>query len=245
MPPTSAARRPGSGTSRRRGRRTGAVRRPADGRRRPSRCGGMRRGAARSAGPPPSAASATRQRHLVAVRVRRPVGLVVDVVELADGAVAGLPHLRERLSRQRPHARRDRGSGELEHLRPPGPEVVVAVGARRSARPRRPRWNACEWALGIAGIAVIADTRPAPGPAPPPATAASASSTAPPGEWLIPVALRTSTIAAGTSPRPRRRRGRRSRRPRAPGGRALPRRPRRSASRSDPRTHGRASARQP
>ena len=78
---------------------------------------------------------------------------VVDVVELADGAVAGRGHLgvdarpRRRAScrgRARPRA----GTSRVA----PAPEVVAGL-AGRSATPRRSRWKACEWALTIAGTA--------------------------------------------------------------------------------------------
>ncbi len=70
-------------------------------------------------------------------------------------------------------------------------------GASRSARPRSPRWKACEWALTIAG-----DERHH-APHPTPATAHGhlgifEIDVPRPGAWLTPVRLRTSNMAAGT-----------------------------------------------
>ena len=72
----------------RRGRRSGAGPARARGPPRPSRCGGRRRRSGRPRGPAPRPPGRRSWPARSGLRVRRAVGLVVDVVELADRAVA-------------------------------------------------------------------------------------------------------------------------------------------------------------
>ena len=125
------ARRARCGRRRRpRGRRA-AARRRARGSRRPTgrgsaraRRGGRRRAAGRSA-----ARGGRRlgdgERHRVRLLVRRPVGPVVHVVELADGAVAGGGHLGVDAAGDLAHRVRLERPGQPVHLLAPAPEVVV------------------------------------------------------------------------------------------------------------------------
>ena len=101
------------------------------------------------------AASRQRDRHRVGLVVGRPVGLVVDVVKLADGAVAGRRHLRRRRGADLAH--RLRGVA----ARPGGTSRSASsrsrrLGRGRSATPRRSSWNAWECALAIAGMRTVA-----------------------------------------------------------------------------------------
>ena len=126
---------------RRRGRRSGAGR--ACGRsRRPSRRGGRRRGAGRSRSPARARRLGDRDRHRVRVLVRRAVGPVVDVVELADRAVAGRGHLGVDAPGRVPHRRRVVRAREPVHRLAPGPEVVGGVRLGR-----RPLGGAAQVAL--------------------------------------------------------------------------------------------------
>ena len=128
---------------------------------RPSRRGDRRRAAARSRSPAATAASRDRDRHRVGLLVRRSVGPVVDVVELAHRAVAGRRHLGVNAPRDRAH----RLGVELARQR--GTSRCATTRSRRGREPaarrvpRRPRWNACECALGIAAtVARYAVNRP-------------------------------------------------------------------------------------
>ena len=112
-------------------------------------------------GPAAAAASATARRHRVRVVVRRAVGPVVDVVELADGAVARRRAI-SRVDAPRRPSRIDvrvERAGQREHRRRASSRSRRRRGAGRSARPRRSRWNACECALGIAATATRSVTR--------------------------------------------------------------------------------------
>ena len=108
------------------------------------------------------------QAHRVGLVVRRPVGLVVQVVELADRGDAGRDHLavgrpgRARGSRRGRAARRRRTSARARSRRCPTPRWV---------RPRRARWKAWLCALASPGT-VSPGTRVASG-----ASAAAASRT--------------------------------------------------------------------
>ncbi len=141
-------------------------------------------------------------RHRVRLVVRRTVGLVVDVVELADDGVAGADHLAVGLERDRAHRLRVERLREREHLGAPRPEVVV--GAGRSGALGATAESSLE-RVGVRvrhpgdrdgrdghenSLSARATTRAA--------IAASARSTCSAGEWLTPVSLRTNTIAAGT-----------------------------------------------
>ena len=191
--PVRAARRHARGTSRRRGRRTAAGPRPAA-RSPPSQP--LRWYAAGSITTGSRAGDRRlghRASHLVGIRVRRAVGLMMDIVELADGAVAAAcisayvwPASACIASGSSP--------GEPEHLRPPRPEVVATI--RRE--PLRPATQPALERVRV-GVdhrrderhsSILAATRTA--------ASASSSSTCSAGAWLIPVRLRTSTIAAGT-----------------------------------------------
>ncbi len=70
-----------------------------------------------------------RDRHRVGLRVRPAIGLVMDVVELADGAVTRPHHLRVDGERDRVHRVRVEPGDRVEHRGPPAPEVVVRGGA--------------------------------------------------------------------------------------------------------------------
>ena len=76
-----------------------------------------------------------------AVRVGRAVGLVVDVVELADGAHAGRGELAERDSCDRRDRLRREGGRRAVHLTAPRPKVVARV---RTATLRRAAHGALE-----------------------------------------------------------------------------------------------------
>ncbi len=65
------------------------------------------------------------ERHRVRLLVRRAVGPVVDVVELADGAVAGGGHLGVDVAGDLAHRFRLERLGQPVHLLAPAPEVVV------------------------------------------------------------------------------------------------------------------------
>ena len=69
--------------------------------------------------------------HLVRVVVRRPVGLVVDVVELADGAVAPADHLLEGRRGRLVHRARVERLRQPVHGLAPAPEVVPGRGSCR------------------------------------------------------------------------------------------------------------------
>ncbi len=114
--------------------------RPAPGR--PRRCG-RRSAAGPGLGPRPAPAARVRghqqhdahadrarrvddgQRELVGLLVRRPVGAVVDVVELADRRVAGAPARVEALLGDGAHAARVERLGGRVHRLAPRPEVVL------------------------------------------------------------------------------------------------------------------------
>ncbi len=67
-------------------------------------------------------------RHRVRFRVRRAVGLMVDVVELADGAVAGTHHLGVDGKRDGVHRVGIELGHRVEHRLAPAPEVVGRRG---------------------------------------------------------------------------------------------------------------------
>ena len=67
-------------------------------------------------------------RHRVRLRVGRAVGLVVDVVELTDGAVAGVHHLGVDGQRDRVHRVGIELGDRVEHRLAPAPEVVGRRG---------------------------------------------------------------------------------------------------------------------
>ncbi len=75
-------------------------------------------------------------RHRVGLGVRAPVGLVVDVVELADRAVARVGHLAVGARAGVAHRVGVVFAGEAEHLGAPAPEVVGPVRSRRRALAR-------------------------------------------------------------------------------------------------------------
>ena len=150
-----------------------------------------------------------RERHRVGLGVRGAVRLVVDVMKLAHDAVARAAHLRIGLERDLAHRGRVERLGQAEHLGPPRPEVVLISAARtlgtpperplervrvgvRHGRDRRPGTRIAEFRRGAHERSSSArSTTRAP-------IAASSSDTDSSGEWLIPVGLRTSSIAAGT-----------------------------------------------
>ena len=109
--------------------------------RRPSPRGGRRRAAARCAARR-ARGLGDRDRHRVRVGVRRPVGLVVDVVELAHRAVAGGGHLGVHAPRRLAHGAGVVRAGEPVHRLAPGPEVVGGVRLGR-----RPLGRAAQVAL--------------------------------------------------------------------------------------------------
>ena len=82
--------------------------------------------------------------HRGAVRVRRAVGLIVQVVKLAHGRIAGLEHVRIALRRDRIQALGRHAGGVLVHGLAPGPEAValVVVGRATLRQPAIERWNA-------------------------------------------------------------------------------------------------------
>ena len=135
------------------------------------------------------------ERHRVRLLVRRAVGLVVDVVELADGAVAGGGHLGVDAAGHLAHRVRVERLGQPVHLLAPAPEVVV--------RPLAALADAPQVALERVRVHVGHRRDPhcasscAAASSPLAATAASSSETSSSGEWLTPVSLRTSTIPAG------------------------------------------------
>ena len=155
--------------------------------------------------------------------VRRAVGLVVDVVELADRRVAGARASRKQAARRRrTRAGVERAGGGVHRLAP-RPEVVVGrSGSTRSTRPRRSRWKACEWALTKPG----ASSRPRQARARRPARARALEQAA--------------TMPPPRRPRPRRRRARRVGVEHELGRRAPSRRSIRGRSR--PRSRARARA---
>ena len=73
------------------------------------------------------------------------VGLVVDVVELADGAVAGGRHLAVRAARRRRASSRGRGARRGRTSPRASSRSRRPARSARSPRPRRSRWKACEW----------------------------------------------------------------------------------------------------
>ena len=128
------------------------------------------------------------ERHRVRLLVRRAVGPVVDVVELADGAVAGGAPSRRR--RGRATSRIESGSSAPASRYIASRQLQKSSSGRslRSPTPRRSRWNACECTFGIAGIATAASRELLRG-------CAAARSPRPPrrrarppprGEWLTP-----------------------------------------------------------
>ena len=135
-----------------------------------------------------------RQRHRVRVLVRRPVGPVVDVVELADRAVAGRGHLGVYAAGDLAHRVRLERAGQPVHLLAPAPEVVLRLAALADAAQ-----------VALERVRVHVRHRRDPQPASSSAaasrlfaaTAASSSETSSSGEWLTPVSLRTSTMPAG------------------------------------------------
>ena len=190
-------------------RRSGAGPAPAAGPRRPSRRGYRPPGAARSAGRPRPPASATACAIAFGSAYGRAVGLVVDVVELADDRVAGRGHLGVRLERDRVHRSGSSVSASanisVRHVQKsssppagPGPLGAPAQPAleRMRVRVRHPGNRAT-----IAGPIVMtrASSDASARSTTRAATAASASSTSSAGEWLTPVSLRTSSIAAGNA----------------------------------------------
>ncbi len=70
-----------------------------------------------------------RDRHRVGLAVRSAVGLVDDVVKLADGAVAGSRHLRVDAPADVAHRLGVVLSGEPVHLGAPAPEVIARMRA--------------------------------------------------------------------------------------------------------------------
>jgi hypothetical protein len=148
-----------------------------------------------------------RERHRVRLLVRRAVGAVVNVVELADGTVAGRRHLAVDAARDVVHARGVEPLGERVHALAPAPEIVVRAlaalpdpaqvaleGVRVHVRHRRDRELSHSATFELPATPVSSSAAAS---SPFAATAASSSDTSSSGEWLIPVALRTSTIPAG------------------------------------------------
>ena len=113
---------------------------------------GRRPGSSTIAQPAGRARLGDRDRHRVRVLVRGAVRPVVDVVELADRAVARRRHLPVHARGHLADAVGIEARGQRVHALAPAPEVVVRA-ALRSPTPRRSRWNACECTLAIAGIA--------------------------------------------------------------------------------------------
>ena len=68
-----------------------------------------------------------RDRHRVRLVVRRPVGLVDDIVKLADRAVAGSGHLRVHALADGAHRVGIVAAGEPVHLIAPAPEVIAGM----------------------------------------------------------------------------------------------------------------------
>ncbi len=135
--------------------------------------------------------------HLVGVVVRGAIGLVVDVVKLAHDAVAGAAHLVERLQRHRVHRLGGEAAGQREHFGAPGPEVVGPIGGQTLGPPSKPALKRVGMGVGhgrdahhtrLGSVCRTSST----------ATSASARSMSSAGEWLMPVGLRTNTIAAGS-----------------------------------------------
>ena len=84
-----------------------------------------------------------RQRQRRVVGIRPAIGGVVQVVELADGGVAGFQHLDVQTERDGLELVRGQARSEAVHQRAPGPETVVLSGAgstgtTRSTRSARP-----------------------------------------------------------------------------------------------------------
>ena len=80
--------------------------------------------------------------HRTAVRVGRAVRLVVQIVKLAHGRIAGLEHVRIALRRDRVQALGRHAAGVLVHGFAPGPEAVCVASCGCSASPAIERWNA-------------------------------------------------------------------------------------------------------
>ena len=135
------------------------------------------------------------ERHRVRLLVRRAVGPVVHVVELADGAVARGRHLGVHPAGDLAHRVGLERVREPVHLLAPAPEVVVRPLAALADAPQialeRVRVH-----VGHRGDLHRASASAA-ASSPLAATAASSSVTSSSGEWLTPVSLRTSTIPAG------------------------------------------------
>ena len=198
--PARAGRPRARGTSPRRGRRSAAGPAWAGGRRRPSPRGGRRRAGARRAA----------RRRARPPRPRWPWRW--DPRRACRRAGGGRSGTRPpRRSRPRPSRRRRApratrieagscvpASRYIASRQDQKSSAACASGAGRSAAPRRSRWNACECALTMAGISYgLTRAPPARAAARPRRAAASSSATSSSGAWLIPVALRTSTMPAG------------------------------------------------
>ena len=81
--------------------------------------------------------------HRALLRIRRAVRLVVQVVKLAHGGIAGLEHVRIALRRDGIQALGRHAAGVLVHGLAPGPEAV-ALGSLRPAPLRQPGHRALE-----------------------------------------------------------------------------------------------------
>ena len=80
------------------------------------------------------------------------VGVVVDVVELADGAVAGGRHLPADARRRRRASSRGPARSARAYIASRQLQKSSSGRSERSPTPRRSRWKACEWTFAIAGI---------------------------------------------------------------------------------------------
>ena len=120
--------------------------------RRPVEAGGQVAGVEQP-DPDPGLVGRRQQRpaHLVGVVVRRAVGLVVQVVELADRGDAGVAHLGVGVARQREVGVRGEVGGHGVHLLAPGPErAPLLLGVPRGAPGGR---RGCGSSRGRAGSA--------------------------------------------------------------------------------------------
>ena len=157
-PPTRAGRRRARGRRRRRVAEAPLARLGRAVARRPSRCGGRRRGCSTTVEARRRRA-ASRDGDGERVRARR------TACRRAGGGRSGT---RRRRRSRRPPSRRRRGAATSRiasgSSAPASPNIAVRQlqksswrvrrGGGRSPTPRRSRWNACECALTIAGIAV-------------------------------------------------------------------------------------------
>ena len=98
--------------------------------------------------PASRAASTSACAHRVGVVVRRPVGLVVQVVELADGGDPGAAHLAVRRQGERRSRSPGRAAPATAYI---CSRQVQNVPLPRWVRPRSARWNAWLWQFASPG----------------------------------------------------------------------------------------------